>query len=408
MNTAWILALILAAGGTQAAATVDSRLDAWLGCWRLEDDLSGTGARMCISPEGSGVRLQTIAGDRRGIDEVVIPDGAVRPIADADCKGSERAHFSKDGLRVFRTTEVTCSSEGPRSLKSVAFLGPGPTWTFVQHITGDKAGPHVRVQRYRRAFNQNLADGTKAVQPKGSLTVAAEQAAWSVEDVVEASGILPAEALQAALVDARYGFDLTRKTLVQLDEAGVREDVIDLMVALTFPKRFVVERAGGGGSAIGVTTGMGWYDPFMSPMYAGAYGNCYSMYGYYGYRSYYNLCGYYYPGYYAYYPYYNYGGWVPIGPTPPDSSGPSGPAPEGRVINGRGYTQIRERSPEPVPIRTSGRGDGTAAGWSGNNGGNSGSSGVTSQGYSGGSSGSSGSSSGDSGARVAVPRPPGH
>lgn len=403
MNTALVLALTLAASGAQATTPADSRFDGWLGCWRLEDDLSGTGVRMCITPEAGGVRLQTVAGDRRGIDEVVIPDGAARPIADRECKGSERSEWSKDGMRVFRTTEITCQGEAPRSIKSVAFLGPGPSWTYVQHLTGAD-GSHVRTQRYRRAFNQNLADGTKAAQPRGSITIAADAAAWSVDDVIEASAKLPAEVLQAALVDARQGFDLNRKTLVQLAEANVREDVIDLMVALTFPKRFVVEQAGSGGSAIGVSTGMGWYDPFMSPMYSGAYANCYMMGGYYGYRSYYNLCGYYYPGYSGYYPYYNSGGWIPINPSP--GPGPITPTAEGRVVNGRGYTRIRERSPEPVPARINSRGDGTAAGWSGNSGSGSGSSGVSSQGYSGGSS-SGASSGGDSGARVAVPRPPG-
>src|SRR5574338_807617 len=76
-------------------AAVDPRFSAWLGCWRLEDDLSGTGARMCITPEKTGVRLQTLVGTQKGIDEIVIADGAEHPIVDAECKGSERAEFSK-------------------------------------------------------------------------------------------------------------------------------------------------------------------------------------------------------------------------------------------------------------------------------------------------------------------------
>ena len=48
--------------------------------------------------------------------------------------------------------------------------------------------------------------------------------------------------------------------------------------------------------------------------------------------------------------YGNSGGWIPVG-----SGGGSGEvvtSGAGRVINGRGYTQIRERSPEPVQTRT--------------------------------------------------------
>ena len=51
---------------------MDARFNSWLGCWRLEDDLAGTGARMCITPDEAGVRLQTIVGTQRGIDELVI------------------------------------------------------------------------------------------------------------------------------------------------------------------------------------------------------------------------------------------------------------------------------------------------------------------------------------------------
>ena len=398
--------LVAAQAAPQSAPKMDARFNGWLGCWRLEDDLAGTGLRMCITPDQTGVRLQSVVGTERGLDELVITDGVARPIVDADCKGTERAEWSQDGLRVFRTTDVTCTKETARTIKGVAFLAPGPAWINVQHITGESATTGVRVQRYRRAFNQNLADGSKAPQPSGAASAAptARDATWSIDDVIEASGKLPAEALQAALADVRHGFNMNKSTLIKLDEAGVPDGVIDLMVALTFPKRFVVERAGGS-APIGVSTGMGWYDPFMSPMMTGPYANCYSD-RYYGYRSYYNMCGSYYSPYGAYFPYQNYyynggGGWVAVDPNPPavDSG-------NGRAINGRGYTQIRERSPEPTPSRTSNGGNGTATGYSGGGG-------ASSGGYSSGSSGGSSSGGGGGGAssgggeRTAVARPPG-
>ena len=407
------LAIVLATADGAAAQTapsaaskMDARFSSWLGCWRREDDLTGTGARMCITPDQTGVRLQTVIGTQRGTDELVIPDGVERPIVDAGCKGTERAEWSNDGQRVFRTTEVRCDNEAARTIKSVSFLLPGRAWVNVQHVSGNGMTAAVRAQRYRRAVNQNLADGSKAVQP--TAPVSSSDTAWSIEDVIEASTKLPEDALQAALTDLRQKFNINSKTLVALDDAGVSDRVIDLMVALAFPQRFVVERAGGGGAPIGVSTGMGWYDPFMSPLMAGAYGNCY-MDRYYGYRSYYSMCGSYYSPYGGYYPYhyqdyyYNNGGWVTVDPNPTPT--PSG---VGRAVNGRGYTQIRERSPEPSPGRTSNGGNGTAAGWSGNSGGA-----ATSGGYSSGSSGSSsgggGSSSGSGGGgeRTAVARPPG-
>lgn len=396
-----------------AAAQVHPQLDNWLGCWRLEDDLAGTGARLCVTPEKNGVRLQTIAGTHRGTDEVIIPDGVTRPILDAECTGSERAEWSRNGLRVFRTTEVTCKAESPRTIRGVAFLAAGPTLINVQQVSGQGTTPTVRVQRYRRAMNQALADGTMAARPRNAS--APIDPTWTVEDVIEASQKLPAEALQGALIDVRQKFNVNRRTLLAMDDAGVPDSVIDLLVALTFPNRFVVERVTSG-APVGISTGMGWYDPFMTPFLSGSYGNCYSPMGYYGYRSYYNTCGAYMYGY-SYSPYhyaspYNYytyqgtgGGWVAIDPGPgPGNVTPSG---QGRVVNGRGYTQIRERAPEPTMPRVSNRGDGSASGWSGS-GSSGGGSGVSSSGYSGGSSGgASGGSSSGGGDRVAVPRPPG-
>jgi uncharacterized membrane protein YgcG len=399
----FLFALILSAGSTFAQEPpVEGRLAGWLGCWRLDDDLAGTGARMCITPEKSGVRLQTIVGTNKGIDEVVIADGVARPITDPECKGTEQAEWSRDGARVFRTTNVSCGKDPARTIKTVTFMAPGPAWIHVQHVIGDSANASVRVQRYRRAANQKLADGSTAPQADNGVAIRATAERWSVEDVIEASDKLPVAAIEAALTELRHGFDLNKKTLIALDDGGVSESVIDLMVALTYPKRFIVERAGGGSTPIGVSTGAGWFDPLMSAGLMSTMYSCYTPYGY-GYRSYYNLCG---PGYYGYnyygygypyYPYYPGGGWVDIGVSPP-IVGPITPQPEGRVVNGHGYTQIRDRQPEGAP-RINGSNNG--GGWGGSGGG------VSSGGYSSGSSGSGssgGSGGGDSGARIAVPK----
>jgi hypothetical protein len=401
-----------------AAAQVDARFASWLGCWRLDDDLAGTGARMCITPEKGGVRLQTVVGTNKGIDEVVIPDGVARPIVDAECKGTEQSSWSQDGARIFRTTDVTCGKEAPRRVKTMAFMAPGPSWINVQQVSGAAAATSVRVQRYRRAANQTLADGSKAQQPDANtaMRTTADQTRWSIEDVIEASGTMPAAAIQAALTEARHPFPMNRKTLVTLDESGVDESVIDLMVALTYPERFVVERRGGSSMPSGVTTGSGWFDPFMSGSMAGSSFDCYSPYGY-GYRSYYSMCGspYMYSalgyGLYNFYDYYNgrgynpYGhyGWVDLGQFPSVGATSNTPAPaEGRVIAGRGFTQIRNRDAEPSVPRSGNNNGGAWSGAGGSSGGVSGGSGFSGGSSSGGSGGSS--SGGDSGARVAVPK----
>ena len=136
----FFLALILSAGSAFAEqAPADARFAGWLGCWRLDDDLAGTGARMCVTPDKGGVRLQTIVGTNKGIDELVIADGVSRSITDPECKGNEQAEWSKDNGRVFRTTNVTCGKDPARTIKTVTFMAPGPALVHVQHVIGDSA-----------------------------------------------------------------------------------------------------------------------------------------------------------------------------------------------------------------------------------------------------------------------------
>ena len=92
--------------------------------------------------------------------------------------------------------------------------------------------------------------------------------------------------------------------------------------------------------------------------------DCYGM----GYRTYYATCGSIYSPYGAYYNgYYNgYGGYYPgttaaVGSWWTRTRGrPSTPVAEGRVVNGRGYTQVRPREAEPSPGRSGHVGNGAA------------------------------------------------
>ncbi len=126
----------------------------------------------------------------------------------------------------------------------------------------------------------------------------------------------------------------------------------------------------------GISMG-GWNDPFYAPFAPASYfyADCYSPFSY-GYASAYNPClsyyspfGYYGYGYYPGYPYYGGGGWVDVGGPGggggwgggPGGGGPPTPVPEGRVINGRGYTQVVPRVPETPGIRVGGTGHGDAS-----------------------------------------------
>jgi hypothetical protein len=249
----------------------------------------------------------------------------------------------------------------------------------------------MRVRRYRPAPDQKGA-APSAARALGTMTLGGK---LSLAEIKEASAKLAPEAVQAAVMElGAGGYDLNASRLIDLDDAGVHDSVIDLMVAMSFPQKFVVERArSSGASSFG--GGLSPYDyGAMSPW------GFMNAWGYYAhpayYSSYYSPFGYNRWGYYDPY-YYGNPGIVIINPGgggEPQSTG------EGRVVNGQGYTRIRPNVPDP-PVRV---GNGGTTGWSGTSAGSSGSNSGSS---SGGSVSTGGYSGGGGGERVAVPRPPG-
>jgi uncharacterized membrane protein YgcG len=179
--------------------------------------------------------------------------------------------------------------------------------------------------------------------------------------------------VEAALVETHTMFPLTSRDVIGLDEAGVPDRLIDVLVALSYPKKFVVERAAATTTVLPPLFGFG--DPFYDD-YGGYY---YSPFAYtYG--------GYYYP--YAFSPAYFVGGGDE-GSTTPRASG------SGRVIDGVGYTRVTTREPPQTARGNNGATGDTSGGGSSSS--SSGGSTVSSQGFSG------GGGSSDSG-RTAVPR----
>jgi hypothetical protein len=436
MNTLRLFALVAgftiavaapAVAQSPPASAADSRWAPWLGCWqvseesvqdaaRLLSDLAEgsqpnrarPGARVCVMPAANGgVTVETRTNGNPIQAETIIADGRERPINETGCRGTQRAEWSELGARLFARAEITCNDQPTRIVTGLSAMVVGPMWFDIQMIEslGQKS---LRVRRYHRAPEEPATPS--AARAISGMPLAGK---LSIADIKEVSAKVPVEAVQAAVLElGEGGYDLKAKQLVELDDAGVPDSVIDLMIGMSFPKRFTVERAssGGGGSFagywneldlwpymammpyIGFWPGYGsdYGSPFYSPFYSAYYSSFYSPFGYryWGYGDYYNS------GFVV----INSGGGGGGGTvSPPANTG------EGRVVDGRGYTRVRRNEPEPA-IRVN-NGNGNNGGWGTSSAGNSGSSsgsgssGVSSGGYS-----SGGSSGGD---RTAVPRPPG-
>lgn len=398
-----------AAARTQAA---DARWNAWLGCWDLVLENSrdaspgappprarGTQTsaasrpQVCVQPAEGGVTFSTRVGTQTPVEQLVVADGADHQISDAECNGTQRAEWSQNGRRLFAGANLTCAGDkGSRKVSGLAILGANGTWTDIQavEIGGQET---VRVRRYRRADPVPVPARGRADTP------------LSLDDVKEASGKVSPAALEAALVETGSIFALSGKELIALQDAGVPSSVTDLMIALSYPDRFIVERTARTDFVPPVP--MFDDDPFLLgwsfgyPVWSDLYGFYSPLYGpyspyFFSPFSYYYLRGYY-PGY--------YGGGYPIVVDPGGGGGgsipPVRPSGAGRVVDGSGYTRVRPREVDPTPsprgasagIASSGS-PSTPSGSSGGNGGS-----VSTQGFSGGG----GGGGGDTG-RTAQPR----
>ena len=409
MRSTLLVALFVLLAVPARAQSTDPRWEPWIGCWSLAtENLRGTetqegvpqrstrpstvrdGApRVCVSNATNGARFETTVGTQSAIDQTVVADGVAHTVNDAECSGTQRAEWSKSGLRLFSSAEVTCKGdEGVRRVSGVSLIAPNGDWLDIQTVA---VGPRetIRVKRYYRANDSPRSSRPSVVSSRLTL-----------DEVKDASARVSSAALEAALVETNAGFDLSAKSVTDLASSGVSGRVIDLLVALSYPEKFVIQPVGQTGGAPVPTTyvrdpflfgrGPFYYDPFY-------YGSPY-YYEPFGYRGYVVFEG------------TGVAGVGGVGTTPP-------PTGVGRVINGQGYTRIAPREPvasaTTETVRTASRSSGSSApdsgGSSSSSSSGSSSSGSSSSGSSGGGStvspsgASSGGGSSDSG-RTAVPR----
>jgi hypothetical protein len=395
-----------------SAQTPDARWSPWMGCWDLltqrapapTDAAPGRPApqrrtvapegdrpHVCVEPRGAGVVLRTYLADRAVLEQAIVADGTTRPTSDASCRGTERAEWSRDGRRLFSRAELSCPGQPARTVSGLTLFGPDGTWIDTQAVTvGTRENVRVRLFR-RQAGPPADAPDTRPMQ---------------VADVIEASRAVAPGALEAALIESRARFTLSGRTLEDLADAGVPGSVTDLMVAVSYPQAFTIERAMRDDR-------LASFDPFP---YTESWG--------YGLPAAWGADPYFYSPYY-FSPFgFSYLGLYPqmfgSGVSFVDGGGGgSGSASgrdiePGRVIDGRGYTRVRPR--DAAAGNDGGSSDGTASGTASTprrggtasprgytDSGSGGSSGGSTSSGSGSSSGGSSGNGGGSG-RTAVPR----
>lgn len=362
-------ALLTLGAGLPAPTAAQSTLLPWVGCWEAAG--APADAALCVRPvEGTAsVEVLRIEGSQILSREMVWADGQRHETVREGCDGWEEGRFSADGRRLFLTSEHVCEDGSVRSGAGVMALVDEDVWLDVRTLSlGDE--PSAWVQRYQRSTSdaEALAGVADYLDERAMMARASRVAASArldLDDVLEASELLPEEAVEAWLAETGDEFELDGRTLVALDDAGVPDRVIDVVVAVSHPRTF---RLGADGQAAVVDDAQGVRT---RSAYGGYYGSPFFFddlyYRSYRYSPYYG--GYGYGGYYGS-GYYGYGYRPTIVVVEPRDNGN-----HGRVVNGRGYTRPSGRSGASYPssIGSSPRSGGSTA--SPSRGGSSGSSG---------------------------------
>lgn len=389
-----------------AAGEVDARWRPWLGCWQLweeqldpsaADEAAETAALLdrtlvCVRPEDGtgGVKLTAEAGDEVLIDRTLVADGIRRDVEETDCTGWERSEWSADGRRLFTEAEIQCSDQPARRVSGVSLMSTAATWADIQVI--EVGGRQlVEVRRYA-PLRPSEQDAHLGADSRGidwtDVNRARRDAAAPLDlpAVVDASERTSARAVEALLVETEPTLPLDSDGLIALDDAGISGGVIDLLVALAYPDRFIVERRDRGGS----WSSGGWrgFSGYHDPIWYNSY-----------YPYYVTPLGYHFWSR-GYYDPYLYGGFAT--PFVVFADGGGADVSSGVAVPDVGFTRVSQRgwSGGGGSAATPGGGFVSSGGSSG---GGSGGGSVSAGGFSSGGSGGGGSSGG--GGRTAVPRP---
>ena len=315
-RTSAVLAAVLLLGSALAAgaqetqlASNDARWAPWIGCWQSSSrdavtmELAPNKAApvICFMPaSGNGtVDFVTINGGTAGAPEHVDANGTRRAVDREGCTGWEIADFSADAKRIYLHSEHQCTGNRTRTSTGIMSITPDGEWLDVQGVKVDEH-TGVRVAHYGRvpippALNADLRAKIEGVKLATNTAVIAASDSVRIADVIEASKKVDPLVLQTWLTERGQGFNLDAKRLTQLADAKVPRNVIDVMVALTYPQAFAVNLAQADGQMVqaagapqvamdegaqaGPTIFMNW-DPFYSSSYGYGYGYRYGTYGF--------------------------------------------------------------------------------------------------------------------------------
>ena len=325
-----VIALALTIPGVSTSFDEETPLLAWVGCWQPVTELEEDSLRplvdhlrVCIeqSEPSEDLMRTLIVNDHVVAEATPFGDGNRRRVQVGECEGWESSLPSADGRRFYLRSELSCENGEHRRFTGASMLASADRWIEIQTVRADRER-EVSVREY-------LAVSANTVRLPGEVPVSlltARQAAakaLTADDVIEALQHVDSTVVEAMLKERGHGFPMNERLLMRLDDAGVPGEVIDLMLALSFPDHFTVvdDTIALKATRTIAYGGSPWSG--CSP-YAFGYGSCAPFYHNYYSHHYYN------------HHYYDHHLDRPAAGAPR----PSG----GAVVSGRGYTRVRRSS----------------------------------------------------------------
>ncbi len=315
----------------QSYENLNARWEPWIGSWRLVSNTINTVGTvlkeeylLTIRPDEKGkfVTMESARDKTVMFEEKIEADGERHPLNKDGCTGWYSYSWSETGKRLLFKGESSCTGNLSQKISGILIIDTiGDCVDIKLFKSGEEKA--ITIRRYRSVEN-GFVSPAPIIPSKAFVARMSAGTKFSIDEVIELSSKVEPEVLEAALVEMRSPFPVNSKQLVRLSDAKVPSQIVDLVVALSFPEKFTVERT----ALSWVKTVSDFYAPHyhwpMSPWYWTS--SAYLLYGYqYWGWDWYQYYGWYYP--------YNYN-YVPHG------GGGSSSVSSGRLVAGQGYTRV--------------------------------------------------------------------
>jgi len=227
---------------------LDARWQPWIGSWRLISNTVNTseGAvkeeyTLVISSgeDGKSITMKGYKNETFLSEEKVTADGRRHELTDDKCTGWYSYSWSQTGKRLLPNSETNCKGSPARTISGMSIIDDAGEWLDIQLLKSgnDKA---ITIRRYRNADSDAVTMGRVGAN-LADISRKSAGTNFSIDEIIELSAKVEPEVLEAALIEMHKPFPINSNQLLYLADSKVPSDITDLMVALSFPDKFVVE-----------------------------------------------------------------------------------------------------------------------------------------------------------------------